>query len=59
LDARIFRGLPPGRVQSTIELPFQVQGEAITWSADGQSLLTISERDDRLFEIRLSSDQLR
>ena len=59
LDARIFRGLPPGRVRSTIELPFQVQGEAITWSADGQSLLTISERDDRLLEIRLSSDQLR
>ena len=53
LDARIFRGLPPGRLQSRIELPFQVQGEAITWSADGRSLLTISERDDRLIEVRL------
>ncbi len=53
LDARIFRGLPPGRLQSRVELPFQVQGEAITWSADGRSLLTISERDDRLIEVRL------
>lgn len=53
LDARIYQGLPPGPLRTTIQLPFQIQGEAITWRADGRALLTISERDDRLIEVRL------
>ena len=39
IDARIFRGLPVGVQQSVVPLPFQLQGEAITWTADGRALL--------------------
>jgi len=52
-DAVIYQGLPPGREIKRIYLPLQPQGEAITWSADGRSLLIASERDERLLRIRV------
>jgi hypothetical protein len=53
LDARIFRGLPVGTLQSVVPLPFQPQGEAIAWTADGRALLVASERDDRLLRVEV------
>lgn len=52
-DAVIYQGLPPGREVQRIYLPFQPQGESITWSADGRSLLIASERDERLLRVAL------
>jgi len=52
-DAYIYAGLPPGRLVATVPLPFQVQGEAITWAPDGRSLLIASERDKRLMRVTL------
>jgi len=51
VDAVVYRGLPPGREIARIPLPLQMQGEAIAWAADGQSLLSASERDVRLIRI--------
>lgn len=59
LDAHIYRGLPPGEKVYTVRLPAQVQGEAITWSADGRSLLVMSERDGRLMRVTLPEQVLR
>ena len=52
-DAYVYAGLPPGRKIATIPLPFQLQGEAITWAPDGRSLLIASERDKRLLRVTL------
>jgi hypothetical protein len=52
-DAVVYQGLPPGREITRIYLPAQPQGESITWSADGGSLLIASERDDRLLRVRV------
>ncbi len=51
VDAVIHEGLPPGREVARIRLPYQTQGEAISWSGDGRSLLVTSERDDRLIRV--------
>ena len=51
VDAVIYEGLPPGREVARIHLPYQTQGEAISWSPDGRSLLVASERDDRLMRV--------
>ena len=52
-EVEIYAGLPPGRKTATIPLPFQLQGEAMTWAADGRSLLIASERDKRLLRVTL------
>lgn len=51
VNARVYEGLPPGREIAVIDLPVQPQGEAITWTRDGQALLMTSERDDRLIRV--------
>ena len=53
LDVHIFQGLPPGRRVATLALPAQVQGEAITWSADGRGVFIASEKDPRLIRVDL------
>jgi len=53
VNATIFLGLPVGRQQSVVSLPFQPQGEAITWTADGRALLVASERDPRLLRVEV------
>lgn len=53
VDAEVFQGLPPGHSPSTIYLPVQFQGEAVTWTSDGTALLVASERDDRLLRVEL------
>jgi len=53
VDAVVYSGLPPGREIARIALPYQFQGEAITWSADSRSLLIASERDDRLVKVNI------
>lgn len=53
VDAEILDGLPPGRARGTVYLPFQVQGEAMTWTSDGSALLVASERDRRLMRVSI------
>lgn len=55
LDLHVFRGLPPGRRIAKLALPPQVQGEAITWTADGRGLWVASEQDSRLIRVDLPS----
>jgi hypothetical protein len=52
-DATIVEGLPVGRQRQLVWLPFQPQGEAVTWTADGRALLIASERDNRLLRVDL------
>lgn len=51
VDATIFGGLPPGRDPRIVAMPFERQGEAIAWTADGQALLIASEGDRRLLRV--------
>lgn len=53
VDALVYDGLPPGRDPERVYLPLQLQGEAMTWTADGRALLVASERDDRLLRVAL------
>jgi len=55
VNAIIYEGLPPGNEVARIDLPLQVQGEAITWTADGSALLIASERDDRLIRVPIDA----
>lgn len=43
LGARIYQGLPPGEEERGVTVPSEGQGEAITFSADGGALYTLSE----------------
>jgi hypothetical protein len=51
LSAEVFSGEPPGRAEARFALPIQPQGEAVTWSADGRSLLVASEGSGDLIEV--------
>ncbi len=51
VDAVSYSGLPPGPPEQRVHLPFQPQGEAITWTPDGSALLVAGERDDRLLRV--------
>jgi len=53
LDVHFFHGPPPGRRVATVALPAQVQGEALTWTADGSGLLIAGEDDDRIIEVAI------
>jgi len=53
LDVHFFHGHPPGRKVATVALPTQVQGEAVTWTADGSALLIAGEDDDRIIEVAI------
>jgi hypothetical protein len=55
VDAEVSDGLPPGRDPQRVYLPLQLQGEAMTWTADGTALLVASERDDRLLRVPVAS----
>ena len=57
-DVQFFTGLPPGSAQKKSALPAQIQGEAITFSQNGTSLIIASENDTRIIEIMLSQDQI-
>jgi hypothetical protein len=54
VNAIIYEGLPPGNEVARIDLPLQLQGEAITWTVDGTALLIASERDDRLIRVPIN-----
>jgi hypothetical protein len=53
LDVHIFQGMPPGQRVAKLALPAQVQGEAITWTADGRGVFIASEKDPRLIRVDL------
>ena len=52
-EVRIYEGLPNGRLIVRFPLPDEVQGEAVTWTPDGKSLVVASESDDRLIKVDL------
>jgi hypothetical protein len=54
VDAEVRLGLPPGSDPQTVYLPLQLQGEALTWTADGSALLVAGERDDRLLRVSVA-----
>ena len=56
VNAQLFKGLPPGMLDASVELPLQPQGEAVTWTPDGQALLIASERDDRLLRVEVPTE---
>ena len=51
VDATVFSGLPPGTQPRIVQLPYQPQGEALAWTADGTALLVASEKDRRLLRV--------
>ena len=53
LNATIYSGFPPGTKVSTVELPVEPQGEAITWTKGGRSLLTAGEKEGALWSVPL------
>ncbi len=53
LNARIYSGLPPGKLITSIELPTEQQGEAVTWARDGRALLVAGEREGTLWSVPL------
>ncbi len=53
LSAEVFTGTPPGQAQARFGLPFQPQGEAVTWTADGKGLIVASERSGELIEVEI------
>lgn len=54
-EVRIYAGMPPGDLIERKPLPEQIQGEAMTWTADGTGLIVASEGDDRLLLVPVSS----
>jgi hypothetical protein len=51
LSAEVFSGRPPGEAEARFGLPLQPQGEAVTWTADGQGLIVASERTGQLIQV--------
>ncbi len=58
LSAEVFAGKPPGAAQARFGLPLQPQGEAVTWTADGRSLLIASERSGKLTRVDVPATAL-
>jgi hypothetical protein len=54
-EVRIYSGAPPGELIERMPLPEQIQGEAMTWTADGTALILASEGDDRLLRVQVTS----
>ena len=50
-DAYLYTGSPPGALTEKFPLPAQVQGEAVAFTATGDSLVIASEKDTRLIQI--------
>lgn len=51
LSAEVFSGTPPGQAQARFRLPIQPQGESVTWTADGRSLIVASEQSGDLIQV--------
>jgi hypothetical protein len=56
-EVRIYSGTPPGTLESRMPLPEQVQGEAMTWTPDGTSVIIASEGDDRLLLVPVGAPE--
>lgn len=51
VSAEVFAGEPPGQALARFRLPLQFGGEAVTWTADGHSLLVAAERSSKLIRV--------
>jgi len=58
LSAEVFSGEPPGTAEARFGLPLQLQGEAVTWTEDGRSLLVASEGSGDLVEVDVPQSAL-
>jgi len=56
-DAHFYSGMPPGELSEKQALPAQMQGEAIAWMPDGESLVIAGEGDDRLIAVSIAVAQ--
>lgn len=50
-SAEVFQGEPPGLPVARFRLPIQFGGEAVTWTADGQSILIAAEGSGDLIRV--------
>ena len=58
VSAEVFDGTPPGTAEARFRLPLQPQGEAVTWTAGGRSLLVASEGSGDLLEVAVPPSAL-
>lgn len=58
LSAEVFTGEPPGQAEARFRLPLQPQGEAVTWTEDGLSLLVASEGSGQLIQVDVPATAL-
>ncbi len=58
LSGEVFTGSPPGAAEARFRLPLQLQGEAVTWTADGRDLLVASEGSGDLIEVSVPESAL-
>ena len=58
LSAEVFSGKPLGEAEARFGLPLQPQGEAVTWTADGQGLIVASERTGQLIQVDIPGTAL-
>ena len=56
-DAYTYQGMPPGEQGDKFALPAQIQGEAIAFTRSGDALITMSEKDDRVIEVRIDASE--
>lgn len=54
LGAQQYQGLPPGTNEESIDVPFQRQGEAITYSSAGTGLYLASEGESSIWFVPLN-----
>jgi hypothetical protein len=54
-EVRIYSGQPAGTLIERMPLPEQIQGEAMTWTADGTGLIVASEGDNRLLLVPVTA----
>ena len=57
VNAKLYDGLPPGKKTDQFILPFQIQGEAVTWTADSTALIIASERDRALIRVEVPTPE--
>jgi hypothetical protein len=55
-DAHLYSGSPPGVVAEKFALPAQIQGEAISFTSTGESLVIASEGDTRLMQVDFAQE---
>ena len=56
VKATIYAGLPPGKPITTIDMPTQPQGRAISWASGGRALLAAGTNEGTLWSVPLPEE---